>query len=409
MKLTFNYYRLSFFIISFSFFLSVKAQELYEKPAGEETRWYSFENITGGKGEGGKENKGAKGHPVDQVLAGETVTLMETKESGIINRIWLTIDDRSPEMLRSLKIEMYWDGEEKPAVSVPLGDFFGVGLGKRVPFENALFSDPEGRSLNSIIPMPFKKGAKVTITNESDRDLNALFFDINIQKKNFEKDILYFHAYWSRDLEPELGEDFNILPEIKGTGRFLGTNVGINTNPDYGKSWWGEGEVKIYLDGDTDFATLVGTGAEDYIGTAWGQGTFNNKYQGSLIADEEKGEQAFYRYHIPDPVYFHENIKVTIQLIGGWPGEQVRELVEKGASLKPVTVSDGPNLIKLLEMENTPNIMEEDFPEGWTNFYRQDDISATGYFYLDEPVSNLSELQDLETRISNLDQEIKNN
>ena len=137
----------------------------------------------------------AKGHPFDRIPAGESIELVNVKGRGVINRIWLTISDRSPEMLRSLKIEMFWDGKSQPAVSVPLGDFFGVGLGKRVAFESAFFSDPEGRSFNCIIPMPFKTGARITVTNESDKQLDAIFYDVNmVQKKHEGKDLLYFHA-----------------------------------------------------------------------------------------------------------------------------------------------------------------------------------------------------------------------
>lgn len=115
------------FLICFSY--SSHAQELYTLPEGTETRWTSFENPGGKKGTGGTENKGAKGHAFENVPAGETLTLLDMEGAGVIQRVWLTIIDRSPEMLRSMRIDMYWDGAEKPAVSVPLGDFFGIGLG----------------------------------------------------------------------------------------------------------------------------------------------------------------------------------------------------------------------------------------------------------------------------------------
>src|SRR5699024_11240427 len=102
---------------------------------------------------------------------GETCTLLDMEGACIIKSSWLMFIDRSPEMLRSIRIDMYWDGVEKPAVSAPLGDFFGIGLGRRVAFESALFTDPEGKSFNSYVPMPFKKGARITVTNESDTDL----------------------------------------------------------------------------------------------------------------------------------------------------------------------------------------------------------------------------------------------
>ncbi len=382
-------------------YFNVTGQDWYTVPEKTETRWVSFENPEGRKGSGGKENKGAKGHPADQIAPGETKELMNVKGPGIIQRMWLTIDDRSPAMLRSLKIEMFWDGHTKPAVSVPLGDFFGVALGRRLPFETALFSDPEGRSFNFTIPMPYRTGARVTLTNESSKSV-TLFYDIAYSTvESLPADALYFHSFWHRISETELGKDFEILPFTKGKGRFLGTNMGIITNPLYERSWWGEGEVKIYLDGDGKLPTLNGTGTEDYIGTAWGQGAFNHLYQGCLVADHESRQWAFYRYHIPDPVYFHRDCKVTIQIMGGENRDNVREYVKKGAKLTPVTVS-GKSFVRLFELDRVPDLMESSFPEGWTNFYRQDDVCATAYFYLDSPTSALPALQPVKERVAGL-------
>ena len=119
--------------------------QLYEYSDYIEPRWVSFENISGDKGQGGIENYGAKGHPCDFIKAGETKSLLDIQGPGIINRIWITISDRSPQMLRSLVINIYWDDEEKPAVSAPFGDFFGIGLGRTTTFQNDLLSNPEGR------------------------------------------------------------------------------------------------------------------------------------------------------------------------------------------------------------------------------------------------------------------------
>ncbi|WP_423819766.1 glycoside hydrolase family 172 protein [Salinimicrobium sp. TIG7-5_MAKvit] len=383
---------------------NVAGQDLYKMPKEQvTTKWVTFENLKAEKGAGGMENRSAKGHAFERLKAGESVDLVNFNGSGIVNRIWLTISDRSPQMLRSLKIEMFWDGEERPAVSVPLGDFFGIGLGTRVAFESALFADPEGRSFNCFIPMPFKEKAVIRLTNDSQKDLNQIFYEINLLEKfHFEEDILYFHAYWSRDLETKLGEDFVILPQIEGKGRFLGTNIGIFTNELYQDTWWGEGEVKIHIDGDNEFPSLVGSGTEDYVGTAYGQGTFTHQFQGSPIVDVEEGAYAFYRYHIPDPVFFYEDIKVSIQQIGGAPKEKVQELVSNGARLIPVSVDHFPHFTKLLELDPVPNLRDEDFPQGWTNFYRSDDVSATAYFYLDRPGGALPQLQPLEVRTANL-------
>jgi hypothetical protein len=368
-----------------------------------ETRWSSFENITAGKGSGGAENHGAKGHPCDVIRAGESVTLLDIAGPGMINRIWATINDRSPEMLRSLKIEMFWDKSEKPAVSAPFGDFFGVGLGRRTAFENALFADPEGRSFNCFIQMPFKKSARVVLTNESGRDLTMLFYDIDLIKfQDWDEDFLYFHCYWHRDTATIPGEDFQILPRVSGRGRFLGSNIGIQANPAYKNHWWGEGEVKMYVDGDTDLPTLVGTGTEDYIGTAWGQGEFCTRYTGCLVADGEKRQWAYFRYHIPDPIYFRSDLKVTIQQMGGNQKEQVLAYQQEGIPLIPVTIHDVPVIHHIYDPEQPVDLSDENLPEAWTNYFRSDDVSATAYFYLDRPQNDLPVIQSKELRTCRL-------
>lgn len=380
---------------------ALHAQELFKVPTGVETRWSSFENPTGAKGKGGAENKKAKGHPSENISAGETKTLLNVKGAGVIQRIWLTVSDRSPEMLRSLRLEMYWEDSANPAVSVPLGDFFGISLGRKVAFQNALFSDPEGRSFNCYIPMPYRKAARIILVNESAKPV-TLFYDVAFQQvKSHTDDVTYFHAYWNRVAKTDLGKDYEILPSVKGKGRFLGVNMGIITGELYQNSWWGEGEVKIYLDGDSDLPTLNGTGTEDYIGTAWGQGLFNHEYQGCLVADEKSRQWAFYRYHIKDPVYFSKDCKVTIQIMGGEMRDKVREYVKNGATLIPVTVS-GKEFVKLLDKSPALQLNDSNFPEGWTNFYRQDDVSSTSYFYLDSPAAQLPPLQQTKLRVANL-------
>lgn len=378
---------------------TLSAQELYTMPSGQQTRWISFENSSGSIGAGGMENKGAKGHAFDHIPAGSKIDLVNLEGCGTIRRIWMTLSDRSPEMLRSLRIDMYWDGNEKPAVSVPLGDFFGVGLGQKVAFESALFSDPEGRSFNCIIPMPFLKGARITVSNESDKDLYAIFYDVDITLEDHPDPILYFHACWNRDTATSLGQDFLILPPITGKGRFLGCNIGVISDKGYGKTWFGEGEVKIYLDDDSKWPTLVGSGTEDYIGTAYGQGTFSHLYQGCLLADPESGRYAFYRYHIPDPVWFRTGIRVSIQQIGGAPRDEVIAMLRNGTPLIPVSI-DNSGLIRLLDLEQPVDLARQ--PDGWTNFYRSDDVSATAYFYLDSPVNKLAPLQYRDMRCNGL-------
>ena len=376
--------------------------QLYTLPANEKTGWSSFENLNSVKGKGGSENKGAKGHAFDIVRPGEKKVLMNVSGAGILHRIWMTIDDRSPRMLRSLRIDMYWDGASTPAVSAPLGDFFGIGLGRTTPFQNALFSNPEGRSFNCNIPMPYRKSARVVLTNESSKQI-TLFYDINFTTvASHPAGTLYFHANWNRNHTTILGEDFEILPQIKGKGRFLGCNLGIIADSLYATSWWGEGEVKMYVDDDKELPTIVGTGTEDYIGTAWGQGAFVHWFQGCPVADEKARQWTFYRYHVPDPVYFHSGIKVIIQQMGGDNTMNVKKMAKAGARLIPVTVAMQDKFVKLFELPSIPKLEDDNFPNGWTNFYRLDNYSATAYFYLDKPVNGLPALANVEIRTEGL-------
>jgi hypothetical protein len=399
-------------IFSFFFLFSCEQNQkstsgnvLYAYNDNVETRWSSGENLNGVKGSGGKENNGAKGHPQDAIEAGATHTLLDIQGQGIINRMWFTINDRSLPMLRSLKIEMFWDNAIKPAVSVPLADFYGMGQGM-VKFENEFFASPEGRSFNCIIPMPFKKAAKITITNESDKRLNNIFFDVNYSLlKNWNNDFLYFHAFWNRDTATTPGKDFELLPHIKGKGKILGTHVSVNANPLYRKSWWGEGEVKMFIDSDSSYPTLIGTGTEDYIGTAWGQGAFNNRYTGCLTANDTLDKWSFYRYHVPDPVYFSSGIKVTLQQIGGNMKSVVQQMQEQKVPLIPVTIDDmakSGKQIFLYDKGQVTDLKNKDLPENWTNFYRSDDVSATALFYLDAPSSDLPALIPVAYRIAKL-------
>ena len=367
--------------------LAQDGAELYRFQPGTETRWVSPENPTAAKGAGGRENKGAKGHAFDTIPVGRSHVLADIKGAGTIDRMWMTIEDRSAEALRGLKLEMFWDGAEIPAVSVPLGDFFLHGAGEMVPMETALFTSPEGRSFVSYVPMPFRTGARIVVTNESAKPVNLIFYDVNYRTvRRQPDDALYFHAWWSRDRATELGQDFRILPRIQGRGRFLGASATVLTNPVYEKTWWGEGEVKMYLDGDTDHPTLVGTGAEDYIGTAWGQGAYINRYQGAPIATwDDEGRWTFYRFHIPDPIFFDSEIEVSLQQMGGARKAIVMGLQSKGAPLIPVTIDPGSRTNFQQLLTNPRPLSDPSLPDGHTNYYRSDDVAAVAYFYLDKP------------------------
>jgi hypothetical protein len=388
--------KLCLFLFS-NIMLSASAQQIFQMPKNAESRVSSFENPNGVKGSGGKTNKTAKGNAFETIKEGETKTLLDINGQGIIQRIWLTVN-RSPIMLRSLRLKMFWDGETKPAVDVPMGDFFVYNLGKDVPFQSEFFSSGEGRSFNCFIPMPFRKHAKIILTNEG-KETCMLFYDVDFLMTNVPADALYFQAYWSRKWTGNLGDDFEMLPKINGKGRFLGVSVGLNVDSSYGKTWWGEGEVKMYLDGDAKYPTINGTGSEDYLGSAWGLGKFVNRYQGCTIASDSTREYNFYRWHVPDAIYFNKDIRVTIQQIGGGGTKEVQELFKKGVKLQPVSVARDAGFIRLFEMEKPPSLNDKDFPEGWVNFYRIDDYSAVSYFYLNRPTNNLPALPSVSERV----------
>ena len=372
---------------------------LFSKPEGIETRWASPENPKGEKGKAAQSGGGRKGSACFPLKAGESHVLAEEKEvSGTVRRIWVTISgedwvpiiekDITITMLRGLRLDFYWDCCKKPAVSAPFGDFFGTGLGRVAAFQSALFTNPEGRSFNCYVPMPFKKGMKIVVTNESDRDLVSLYYDIDYTiGDRHGDDMLYFHAHYRRESPTTMQKDYEILPKVCGNGRYLGCNIGVIANKElYLNSWWGEGEVKVYLDGDIAYPTLCGTGTEDFIGTGWGQGRYDNLFQGCHIADHEKMQYCFYRYHIPDPIYFSKYIKVTIQQIGGW----------------------SPNVMPLFHYNNSPiysvKMEKLDFSKSaglfkYGLFERQDDWSSCAYFYLDSPGNNLPEIDPIEKRI----------
>jgi hypothetical protein len=383
--------------------LPATAQELFEFQR-QTSHWTSPETRDAPRGQGGRENRGAKGHPYDTIRAGQSLVLADIEGAGIIRRIWITVENRTPAMLRSLRLEMFWDGARKPAVSAPLGDFFGAALGQTASFENALFSSPEGRSFNTIVPMPFRRGARIVLTNDSTTDLPRIFYDVDYTLGPPPGDMLYFHAYWRREHPTTLEKDFQILPVIKGRGRYLGTVVGVRTAEAYGDTWWGEGEMKLVLNAGASRETLVGTGTEDYIGTGWGQGAYTHRFQGAPVADGKTRRWTFYRWHVPDPIFFDTSCEVSWQQIGGAPKADVIKMLAAGVALRPISIdpTDRDTFVKLLEKNPVPPLDAPGLPDGWVNFYRRDDVSATVYLYLDSPTSDAAPLAPAAERVADL-------
>lgn len=369
---------------------------IYQMPETPlETRWYTFENREGKRGGGGTARYGRKGAPATSLKKGESLVLADIKGSGTIRRMWLTLFDHSTtSALRGMVVEMYWDGAKSPAVRVPLGDFFCHSLGHNVPFQNACFSSPEGRSFNCIIPMPFRTAARIVVINDSDKD-NGIYYEVDATLGDRHDDnMMYFHSSWRRENYTTLRQDMTILPQVKGRGRFLGCNLGVRLHPDMTNFWWGEGEVKVYLDGDTQYPTLCGTGTEDYIGTGYGQGLFSHMYQGNQYINEAKSAFGFYRFHIPDPVYFQKEVRVTIQVMGGPGYTAMLEAMDKAPGLKFMKAGDGTEYYTREELEkekHRSDVME-----------RIDDHTATTYWYMDKPENGLPGLPPFEERTKDL-------
>ncbi len=369
---------------------------LFVAPQGIETRWATAENVFGVKGEGGTVNRGRKGLPaIRDVAPGSQHTLAEvTGVSGIVRRIWITINSRNAKMLRGLRLDFYWDGASRPAASVPIGDFFGHVLGCMATFQSALLSSPEGRSFNCYIPMPFRKGMKITLTNETADNLEMLFFEVDYTiGDSLGDDALYFHAYWSRQQHTTMQQDYELLPKVQGRGRLLATTIGVIANMrSYGHSWWGEGEVKVYLDGDHELPTLCGTGTEDYIGTGWCQGRFDNLYQGCQLADDAKFWYGLYRQHIPDPIYFARDIRMTIQQIGCWDPNSKAYLYHAQTPI----YATGAGRVRL-------DLSQANNKQSYGLFEREnDDWSSCAYFYLDRPENDLPGLAPVSERTEGL-------
>ncbi|MBO8435353.1 MAG: DUF2961 domain-containing protein [Spirochaetes bacterium] len=311
-----------------------------------ESRAITAENRKGEKGRGGIASSflgpSRKGSPcLKGIKSGETVTLCDINGPGMIRHIWMTVDDRTSDaerfVLRDIVLRMYWDGEENPSVEVPLGDFFLLGFGESYTVDSALISVIPSRGMNSYIQMPFRKNAVITIENQHRNPIPAFFFQIDYTLGDDVSDALYFHASWRRERYTEKRRDYTVLDGVEGDGVYLGTFICLSALERY---WWGEGEFKFFIDGDDEFPTICGTGMEDYFGGSWSfAGTdsngrtfektyctpylgypFYSHHDASLFNkyhnDDCPPMRAFYRWHLPDPIYFHSDLKLTVQQIG---------------------------------------------------------------------------------------------
>ncbi len=289
---------------------------LYDIPELE-SRSVNAENPTGERSQGGTTGGGRKGAPcLKHIAPGETVTLMNIEGPGCIRHIWMTFPPELRILLRAMVLRMYWDDQESPSVEVPVGDFFGIAHARQRDMENELTAFQGGKGLNCWIPMPFKKSARVTLENDSDIELPMLFYQIDLTLGDALSDSTgYFHAQFRRVNCQPIHTDYVILDGIRGKGRYLGTVLGVREGCREVNGWWGEGEVKMFFDGE-ETPTICGTGAEDYIGFAWGLGEGCSRYQGCPLADYDEKLYSLYRFHVKDPIVFKESLRVTIQQIG---------------------------------------------------------------------------------------------
>lgn len=302
------------------------------------TRSICAENPTGEKGAGAQATtgtganaarelgKGWKVSPSIRIGAGEAATLADIQSQGAIQHIWVTTHTRH---WRSLVLRMYWDDDAQPAVEVPLGDFFCNGWGVFSQVSSLPIAvNPHG-GFNSYWEMPFRKAAHVTLHNISGQDA-VVYYQFDYTLTDVPEGAAYFHAQWRRSNPLPYKEVHTLLDNVTGSGHYVGTYLAWGVN---NSGWWGEGEIKFYLDGDKEYPTICGTGTEDYFGGAWdfevpGQGytVFTTPFLGLNQVIKPDGlyasQQRFgmYRWHVMDPIRFESDLRITIQALG-WRGD----------------------------------------------------------------------------------------
>jgi hypothetical protein len=315
---------------------------------GGRTRSVSAENPTGAKGAGGQAipnpsetkpaasaraaddlGQGWKVRPFLRVNAGQTATLMDVDGPGVIEHIWMVEG-----LSRAHVLRFYWDDEVTPSIEVPAPDFFAVGHEKVARVNSQAVVVNPANALNCYWPMPFRKHARVTFTNESDKDLELLAFQITYALKPVPRSAAYFHAQWRR-AETASENPYVILDGVRGQGRYVGTFLAYTQRS---KGWFGEGEIKFYLDGDREFPTICGTGTEDYFGGSYGfPESFTTAYSGTTLASNADRDPpnywSLYRWHLRDPICFAKDLKVTIQDLGWGNDGKYKRLSDNIASV----------------------------------------------------------------------------
>ena len=317
-----------------------------------ETRSISPENVTGEKGKGAMSldglakdcardlGQGWKISPYIFIQPGETVTLAEIDGPGAIQQIWMTMRG----VWRQNIIRFYWEDRGEPSVEEPVGDFFASGWGTFSQVSSIPVCVNPGSAFNCYWEMPFRRKCKITMTNISD-ERTTLFYQINYTLTEIPEDCAYFHASFRRVNPLPYGEVYTILDNVKGQGHYVGTYMAWGTNNN---GWWGEGEIKFYIDGDSSFPTICGTGTEDYFCGSYDFENpethdeyvrFTTPYSGLnqvIVPDKLYLSQfrfGMYRWHIMDPIRFKRDLKVTIQALGWRNGKRYLPLQDDIASV----------------------------------------------------------------------------
>ncbi|MEJ2705271.1 MAG: DUF2961 domain-containing protein [Sedimentisphaerales bacterium] len=298
-----------------------------------QTRSISPENFTGEKGKGGMATEGTgaraarelgqgwKVSPSVRINPGQTFVMADVQGAGAIQHIWMTPTGNN----RLNILRMYWDGEENPSVECPAGDFFACGCGEYAPVTSLAVCVNPGSGFNCYWTMPFHKGFKITMTNMAEKAM-VLYYQIDYTLTAVPKDMAYFHAQFRRSNPLPFKTDYTILEGVRGRGQYVGTYMTWGSNSP---GWWGEGEIKFFMDGDTKFPTICGTGTEDYFCGSYGfenpktheYQEFSTPYTGMpQVIKSEHPRFSLYRWHIMDPIRFEKDLKVTIQALG-WQSE----------------------------------------------------------------------------------------
>jgi hypothetical protein len=319
-----------------------------------QSRSISPENFTGEKGKAAMATEGTgkgaardlglgwKVSPSVNIKAGTTFTLGEIKGPGCIQQIWMTPTGN----WRHSILRFYWDDETEPSVECPVGDFFACGWGKYCQINSLAVCVNPGSAFNCYWQMPFRKKARVTLENVDQKGM-TLYYQINYTLTDVPKDAGYFHAQFRREAPLYQKGTYTILDGIQGQGQYVGTYLAWEV---HSPGWWGEGEIKFFMDGDKEFPTICGTGTEDYFCGSYNFETrtpdgkklytpFSTPYTGLAQVlppdkNEEPGQRfGLYRWHIADPVRFAKDLKVTIQALGWQTGGRYLPLEDDIASV----------------------------------------------------------------------------